>query len=81
MYRCNTIIQLTPSSFTNENGIVVLELYLRNGQTKAKSIWRGFDSGLEGLCKNYGVEVESEEQNKPSEPKTIDKQAPKEPAK
>lgn len=56
----NTIIQLSPSSFTNENGVVVLELYLRNGQTKAKSIWRGFDSGLEGLCKNYGVEVEPE---------------------
>lgn len=77
----NTIIQLTPSSFTNENGIVVLELYIRNGQTKAKSIWRGFDSGLEGLCKNYGVEVESDEQNKPSEPKPIQKQAPKEPDK
>lgn len=56
----NTMIQLSPSSFTNENGVVVLELYLRNGQTKAKSIWRGFDSGLEGLCKNYGVEVEPE---------------------
>lgn len=67
----HTIIQLTPSSFTNENGIVVLELYLRNGQTKARSIWRGFDSGLEGLCKNYGVEVESDDQDKLTEPKTI----------
>jgi tellurite resistance protein TerA len=66
-----TIIDLTPSNFTKENGIVVLELYLRNGQTKAKSIWRGFDSGLEGLCKNFGVEVESDQQNKPSEPKMI----------
>lgn len=77
----HNIIQLTPSSFTKENGIVVLELYLRNGQTKAKSVWRGFDSGLEGLCKNYGVEVESDEQNKPSEPKTIQNQTPKEPVK
>jgi tellurite resistance protein TerA len=67
----NTIIQLTPSSFTNENGIVVLELYLRNGQTKAKSIWRGFDSGLEGLCQNFGVEVKDDEQTKLSEPQTI----------
>jgi tellurite resistance protein TerA len=75
----NSIIQLTPSSFTNENGIIVLELYLRNGQIKAKSIWRGFNSGLEGLCKNYGVEVESDEQSKPSEPKTIQKQTAKEP--
>ena len=64
-------IQLIPSNFTKENGIVVLELYLRNGQTKAKSIWRGFDSGLEGLCKNYGVEVDSEESKKLAEPKKI----------
>ncbi|MEH7245341.1 TerD family protein [Neobacillus niacini] len=77
----HTIIQLTPSSFTNENGIIVLELYLRNGQTKAKSIWRGFNSGLEGLCTNYGVEVESDEQTKPSKPNTIQNQTPIEPAK
>ncbi|ANF95036.1 TerD family protein [Paenibacillus bovis] len=57
----NTNIQLTPSTFTSENGIIVLELYLRNGQTKAKSIWRGFNSGLDGLCQNYGVEVEANE--------------------
>lgn len=81
IYNNNTIIQLTPSGFTNENGIVVLELYLRNGQTKAKSIWRGFDSGLSGLCENYGVEVESEEKNMSSDPKTIQKQTPKEPDK
>ncbi|GGD85115.1 TerD family protein [Paenibacillus nasutitermitis] len=74
-----SIVQLIPSSFTNENGIVVLELYLRNGQTKVKSIWRGFDSGLEGLCKNYGVETESDEQQKLSEPKTIQKNIPKGP--
>ncbi|MGI2328418.1 TerD family protein [Planococcus sp. YIM B11945] len=74
-------IQLTPSTFTKENGIVVLELYLRNGQTKAKSIWRGFDSGLEGLCENYGVEVDAAESAKPSEPKAVVEQAPKEPQK
>lgn len=75
----SAVIQLTPSNFTNENGIVVLELYLRNGQTKVKSIWRGFDSGLEGLCKNYGVDVQSDEPNKPSEPKTVQKQISEEP--
>ena len=74
-------LQLVPSSFTNENGIVVLELYLRNGQIKAKSIWRGFESGLEGLCKNYGVEVESDEQTKPAEPPMIQKQTATEPVK
>ncbi|MEW9108512.1 MAG: TerD family protein [Cytobacillus gottheilii] len=63
------VIQLIPSSFTTENGIVVLEIYVRNGQTKAKSIWRGFNSGLEGLCENFGVEVEEEEKMISSEPK------------
>ncbi|QNG60001.1 TerD family protein [Bacillus sp. PAMC26568] len=77
----DTVIELTPSNFSKENGIVVLELYVRNGQTKAKSIWRGFDSGLEGLCKNYGVEVEPEEGTKPSEPKPVQKQPFKEPEK
>ncbi len=75
----DTTIQLTPSSFTTENGIVVLELYLRNGQTKVKSIWRGFNSGLEGLCKNYGVEVETDEQFKPSAPYTAQHTTVKEP--
>ncbi|CAI9394194.1 hypothetical protein BACSP_00736 [Bacillus sp. T2.9-1] len=75
----NNSVQLTPSHFTSENGIVVAELYLRNGQTKARSIWRGFNSGLEGLCENYGVEVKAEEQNKPSESITIQKQTLKEP--
>ncbi|QVY61532.1 TerD family protein [Cytobacillus gottheilii] len=63
------VIQLIPSSFTTENGIVVLEIYVRNGQTKAKSVWRGFNSGLEGLCENFGVEVEEEEEMIPSKPK------------
>ena len=81
IYTEDNSIQLTPSTFTKENGIVVLELYLRNGQTKARSIWRGFDSGLEGLCKNYGVEVDSEEPKKSSEPKAVAEQAPKEPKK
>ncbi|MCK6206427.1 MULTISPECIES: TerD family protein [Bacillaceae] len=75
------LIQFVPSVFKNENGIVVLELYVRNGQTKAKSVWRGFDSGLEGLCKLYGVEVEAEEQKQPPAPQAVEKQALKEPAK
>lgn len=67
----HTTIELTPSRFTKENGIVVLELYIRNGQIKAKSIWCGFESGLKGLCKNYGVEVDSTEENMPPETKAV----------
>lgn len=64
LYIDNAIIELSPSNFTKENGIVVLELYIRNNQIKAKSIWRGFNNGLEGLCKNYGVEVATNEPSK-----------------
>lgn len=75
------VLYLTPVSFTNEKGIVVVELYIRNSETKARSIWRGFDSGLEGLCKLYGVKVEPDEQDvstpqMASEEQPIDEPAP-----
>jgi tellurite resistance protein TerA len=53
----NEVTELTPAQFTGEKGIVVLELYMRNGQPKVKSVWQGFASGLDGLCKHFGVEV------------------------
>lgn len=79
------MLYLTPVSFTNEKGIVVVELYIRNGETKARSIWRGFDSGLEGLCKLFGVEIEPDEQDVSTPPqmtseKPIDEPAPMKPA-
>lgn len=57
----NTVIALVPNGFSAENGIIVLELYLRNNQAKVKSIWQGFASGLDGLCHYYGVEVATEQ--------------------
>ncbi|WP_144461430.1 TerD family protein [Bacillus pumilus] len=68
------VFYLTPVNFTNEKGIVVVELYIRKGDTKARSIWRGFDSGLEGLCKLYGVEVETDEQEISTPPMAPEKQ-------
>lgn len=54
----NEVIELVPSPFSQETGIIVLELYVRNGQNKVRSVWQGFASGLVGLCNLYGVEVE-----------------------
>lgn len=54
------VLELTPGSFEAETGITVLELYVRNGQSKARSVWQGFASGLAGLCNMYGIEVENE---------------------
>jgi tellurite resistance protein TerA len=54
------VLELAPGSFTQETGIIVLDLYVRNGQCKARSVWQGFASGLAGLCGLYGVDVEEE---------------------
>lgn len=74
------VLYLTPVSFTNEKGIVVVELYIRNSETKARPIWRGFDSGLEGLCKLYGVEVEPDEQDVSTPPQMVSEKQINEPA-
>lgn len=54
----NETLALTPSLFSQETGIIVLELYVRNEQNKVRAVWQGFASGLAGLCNLYGIEVE-----------------------
>jgi tellurite resistance protein TerA len=56
----NSVVYLTPDAFTSENGIIALELYVRNGQPKVKAVWQGFASGLSGICEYYGVDVEAD---------------------
>lgn len=60
------ILELAPGSFSQETGIIVLELYVRSGQLKARSVWQGFASGLAGLCGLYGIEVEDEVSSAPA---------------
>ncbi|WP_115514309.1 TerD family protein [Xanthomonas arboricola] len=54
------VFELMPATFATEKGIIVLEMYLRNGQAKVRSVWQGFASGLKGLCDHYGVSVSDE---------------------
>lgn len=55
-------IALTPvPAFTTEKGIMVAEVYLRNGQRKVRANWQGFASGLAGLATTHGVDVSAEE--------------------
>ncbi len=62
------VLELAPGTFSQETGIVVIELYVRNGQMKARSVWQGFASGLAGLCGMYGIEVEDEAPAAPTPP-------------
>ncbi|MFZ4856761.1 MAG: TerD family protein [Desulfuromonadaceae bacterium] len=56
----NDVVHLPPGVFTVENGIIVLELYVRNEQPKVRAVWQGYASGLDGLCSHFGVDVEDD---------------------
>lgn len=43
---------------SSQTGIVVLEMYRRNGQWRISFIGNGFEGGLEALCREYGIDVE-----------------------
>src|SRR4051794_11780576 len=62
-------IRLTPvPSFTSEKGIMVAEVYVRNGQNKVRAVWQGYSSGLAGLATAHGVEVDDEPAAPPPKP-------------
>lgn len=60
------VLELAPESFSQETGIIVLELYVRNDQLKARSVWQGFASGLAGLCNLYGIDVADDASGEPA---------------
>ena len=43
--------------FSIETALVVCEIYRYNGDWKFNAVAAGFQNGLEGLCRNYGVHV------------------------
>ncbi|HDF3005441.1 TPA: TerD family protein [Clostridioides difficile] len=43
--------------FSIETAIVVAELYRHNGEWKFNALGSGFEDGLAGLCKNFGVNI------------------------
>lgn len=71
-----TVTLLVPQDFTSEKGITVAEIYNRNEQTKVRSVWQGFSTGLAGLCELYGVEVDDEPEPQ-SEPQPQPEPQPK----
>ncbi|KDR96215.1 TerD domain-containing protein [Peptoclostridium litorale DSM 5388] len=46
------------NGISSQTGIVVLEMYRRNGQWRISFIGNGFEGGLEALCREYGIDVE-----------------------
>ena len=43
--------------YSTETALVVGEMYNNNGEWKFNAVGAGFNDGLEGLCRNYGLNV------------------------
>ena len=43
--------------YSTETALVVGEMYNNNGEWKFNAVGAGFNDGLEGLCRNYGLSV------------------------
>ncbi|MGW3494943.1 TerD family protein [Streptomyces sp. NPDC001020] len=48
----------TPPRLGTETALVVVEIYLRNGQWKARAVGQGYANGLAGIATDFGVTVE-----------------------
>ncbi|MFD0314214.1 TerD family protein [Streptomyces flavalbus] len=48
----------TPPRLGSETALVVVEIYLRNGQWKARAVGQGYANGLAGIATDFGVTVE-----------------------
>lgn len=59
-YRNEEVLELPfTDSMTNENAIVLCELYKHKGQWKIKGVAQGFFGGLKALCENFKIETTS----------------------
>jgi len=55
----NTVLAtFTPPQLGTETALVVVEIYLRNGQWKARAVGQGYANGLAGIATDFGVTVE-----------------------
>ncbi|MFJ8790926.1 TerD family protein [Streptomyces sp. NPDC102462] len=55
----NTVLAtFTPPQLGTETALVVVEIYRRNGQWKARAVGQGYADGLAGIATDFGVTVE-----------------------
>ncbi|MFE9986354.1 TerD family protein [Streptomyces sp. NPDC005381] len=48
----------TPPQLGTETALVIVEVYLRNGEWKARAVGQGYANGLAGIATDFGVSVE-----------------------
>ncbi|MET8245470.1 TerD family protein [Streptomyces sp. NPDC005202] len=54
----SVLATFTPPQLGTETALVVVEIYLRNGQWKARAVGQGYANGLAGIATDFGVTVD-----------------------
>ncbi|MGW2639590.1 TerD family protein [Streptomyces sp. NPDC001348] len=54
----SVLATFTPPQLGTETALVVVEIYLRGGQWKARAVGQGYANGLAGIATDFGVTVE-----------------------
>lgn len=54
----SVLATFTPPHLGTETALVVVEVYLRGGQWKARAVGQGYANGLAGIATDFGVTVE-----------------------
>ena len=54
----SVLATFTPPQLGSETALVVMEIYRRNGQWKARAVGQGYADGLAGIATDFGVSVE-----------------------
>ncbi|MGY6022180.1 TerD family protein [Streptomyces spinosirectus] len=73
----SVLATFTPPQLGAETALVVIEIYLRNGQWKARAVGQGYANGLAGIATDFGVTVEEPAAAAPAQPAAA---APPQPA-
>jgi stress response protein SCP2 len=64
----SVLATFTPPQLGAETALVVVEIYVRNGQWKARAVGQGYANGLAGIATDFGVTVEEPAAAAPPQP-------------
>ncbi|MFJ4815176.1 TerD family protein [Streptomyces sp. NPDC088801] len=66
----SVLATFTPPQLGGETALVIVEVYQRGGQWKARAVGQGYSNGLAGIATDFGVTVEEPAAAAPPQPVT-----------
>ncbi|WP_030852608.1 TerD family protein [Streptomyces sp. NRRL S-475] len=66
----SVLASFTPPQLGDETALVIVEVYQRGGQWKARAVGQGYANGLAGIATDFGVTVEEPAAAAPPQPMT-----------